>query len=150
LRTTPARKPRTECCCQSVAFIIASIVAPLGDRSIVIRRPCFEQGPAFSEVFELGAAFPAFALETDFRLGRALRPDAFEAIDRFFFVFGIEILHSVHHGVAPHHRSPALAIRPAGQDLKAPMGALTYRSTAPIAAVCQSFFDNFTAQFGEF
>src|SRR6202011_5784836 len=28
LRTTPARKPRTECCCQPVAFIIASIVAP--------------------------------------------------------------------------------------------------------------------------
>ena len=28
LPTTPARKPRTECGCQPVAFIIASIVAP--------------------------------------------------------------------------------------------------------------------------
>jgi hypothetical protein len=31
LRTTPARKPRTECCCQPVVFIIAAIVAPVGD-----------------------------------------------------------------------------------------------------------------------
>src|SRR6202040_1009533 len=30
LRTTPAKKPRTECCCQSVAFIIVAIVVPLG------------------------------------------------------------------------------------------------------------------------
>src|SRR5262249_35655771 len=30
LRTTPAKKPRTECCCQPVAFIIAAIVTPLG------------------------------------------------------------------------------------------------------------------------
>src|SRR5262249_17001278 len=30
LRTTPAKKPRTECCCQPVAFMIAAIVAPLG------------------------------------------------------------------------------------------------------------------------
>jgi hypothetical protein len=31
LRTTPARKPRTECCCQPVSFIIAAIVIPGGD-----------------------------------------------------------------------------------------------------------------------
>jgi hypothetical protein len=31
LRTTPARKPRTECCCQPVSFIIAAIVIPVGD-----------------------------------------------------------------------------------------------------------------------
>src|ERR1700735_3210849 len=28
--TTPAKKPRTECCCQSVAFMMAAIVVPLG------------------------------------------------------------------------------------------------------------------------
>src|SRR5262249_22274176 len=28
LRTTPAKKPRTECCCQSVARMMAAIVAP--------------------------------------------------------------------------------------------------------------------------
>ena len=30
LRTTPARKPRTECCCHPVAFIIAAMVVPSG------------------------------------------------------------------------------------------------------------------------
>src|ERR1700731_4388600 len=30
LRTTPAKKPRTECCCQPVAFMIVAIVVPLG------------------------------------------------------------------------------------------------------------------------
>src|SRR5258706_9899318 len=32
--TTPARKPRTECCCQSVAFMIALMVVPFGSYSI--------------------------------------------------------------------------------------------------------------------
>src|SRR5437667_9089048 len=42
LRTTPARNPRTECCCQPVAFIIAAIVAPAGDCSIAMTRDCLE------------------------------------------------------------------------------------------------------------
>jgi hypothetical protein len=41
LRTTPARKPRTECGCQSVASIILAIVAPAGDRSIERTCDCF-------------------------------------------------------------------------------------------------------------
>jgi len=30
LRTTAAKKPRTECCCQPVAFMMAAIVVPFG------------------------------------------------------------------------------------------------------------------------
>jgi hypothetical protein len=30
LRTTPARKPRTECACQPVAFMMAAMVVPCG------------------------------------------------------------------------------------------------------------------------
>src|SRR5215467_7051249 len=37
-RTTPARKPRTECCCQPVAAMMAAIVVP--DRSRSIARTC--------------------------------------------------------------------------------------------------------------
>ena len=40
LSTAPARKPRTECCCHSVAAIIAATVAPDDARSIVISRAC--------------------------------------------------------------------------------------------------------------
>src|SRR5262245_20711171 len=38
LRTMPARKPRTECCCQFVTLIIAPFVAPAGARSIATMR----------------------------------------------------------------------------------------------------------------
>src|SRR6202790_2421683 len=46
LRTTPARKPRTECCCQSVTVMIAAMVAPAGVRSIAMMRACLVSGPA--------------------------------------------------------------------------------------------------------
>src|ERR1700704_3593368 len=43
---TPARKPRTECCCQSVTVMIAAIVAPVGIRSNAMMRACLVSGPA--------------------------------------------------------------------------------------------------------
>jgi len=58
--------------------------------------------------------------------------------------FDIEILHSAHDGIAPHHRSPASAIKPAGQDLGAPLAPKSDDSTAPIAAECQSFLQTLT------
>ena len=66
---------------------------------------------------------------------------------RFFADFDIEILRSVHGGVAPHHRSPASAIKPAGQDPGAPQAPGTDDSTALFAEECQSFLDNFIAGF---
>src|SRR5262245_4857625 len=60
-----------------------------------------------------------------------------------------EILRSVDSGVAPHHRSPASATEPAGQDLGAPLAPGVADSTAPIATECQSFLDNVVAQFGD-
>src|SRR5438552_8479480 len=41
--TTPAKKPRTECCCQSVAFMIAAMVVPFGCRSIPRTVCCFDE-----------------------------------------------------------------------------------------------------------
>src|SRR5258706_3904549 len=41
--TTPAKKPRTECCCHSVAFMIAAIVVPFGCRSIPRTVSCFDE-----------------------------------------------------------------------------------------------------------
>src|SRR6516162_7207466 len=42
LRTTPAKNPRTECCCQPVAFMMAGIVAPSGRLSRLITAACLE------------------------------------------------------------------------------------------------------------
>src|ERR1700692_4836439 len=68
--TTLAKKPRTECCCQSVAFMIAAIVVPFGCRNIPSTVSCLDEalnflaGVDFSDVgfataatFELAARF---------------------------------------------------------------------------------------------
>jgi hypothetical protein len=68
--------------------------------------------------------------------------------ERFFEDFGIGILQSVYGGVAPHHRSPTTANKPAGQDSWALKTPRLDDSTAPIADECQSFLDNVVAQFG--
>jgi predicted phage terminase large subunit-like protein len=83
LRTTPARKPRTECGCQPVAFIIASIVAPVGDCSNAMTRDCFEPRSAL-----LGSGS---LRRDDFVVGTAAGADA---VGRFFADFDIEILRS--------------------------------------------------------
>jgi len=41
---TPAKKPRTECCCHSVTAMMAAIVVPAGARSIVMMRACLVSG----------------------------------------------------------------------------------------------------------
>ena len=61
--------------------------------------------------------------------------------ERFFADCGIGILHSVYGGVAPQHRSPTTANKPAGQDSWALMRPGLDDSTAPIADECQSFLD---------
>src|SRR5258705_6781169 len=48
LRTTPARKPRTECCCHPVAVTRDAIVAPAGVRSIAMMWACLVSAPAAS------------------------------------------------------------------------------------------------------
>src|ERR1700733_15098342 len=52
--TTPAKKPRTECCCQPVTFTIAAIVVPLGSRSMPRTVSCF-----VDERLVIGAGFGA-------------------------------------------------------------------------------------------
>src|SRR5215472_5223740 len=83
-RTTPARNPRIECCCQPVAFIIAAIVAPAGDCSIAMMRDCFEPGSALCGRGGLAiASDDGFAAVVSVCAGRG---------DRFFADFDIEIL----------------------------------------------------------
>ena len=84
LRTTPARNPRAECCCQPVAFIIAAIVAPAGDCNIAMTRDCFEPGSALCGRGGLAIARgDGFAAVVSVCAGRG---------DRFFADFDIEIL----------------------------------------------------------
>jgi hypothetical protein len=115
--------------------MMAAIVAPVGDCSIAMTRACFERASALwvSDPSTDGRnGFAALADEGDFA------GDDF-ANDGFLADFDIEILHSAHDGVAPHHRSPASANKPAGRDLRAPLAPKSDDSTAPITAEYQSF-----------
>src|SRR5258707_9760105 len=109
LRTTPARKPRTECCCHSVTAMIAAIVAPSGFLSIAMTRACLVSGLA-TGLDDAG---------TD-RL-RDTGSVVFRAVERVA-AFGLDL------GLVrgdpptfvpphpPHHPSPARVIHPAGLD----------------------------------
>jgi hypothetical protein len=93
-----------------VAFITAAIVAPAGDCSIAMTRACFERASVLLVFGASADCWEGFAALTDIGDFAGFLAD-----------FDIEILHSVYDGVAPHHRSPASAIKPAGQDLGAPL-----------------------------
>src|SRR3981189_1087994 len=96
-----------------------------------MRRACFEPALFFSGSTMAGCGGFAVVARAAVDLGEC-----------FFEDFGIGILHSVYGGVAPHHRSPTSANKPAGQDSWALMTPGLHDSTAPIADKCQSFLDN--------
>src|SRR4030088_3036397 len=107
LRTTPARKPRTECCCQSVAVIIAAIVAPAGDRSIATMRVFLVSG--FAAVFKepsVDFALPVF---------RVVERAAAFVLD-LGLVMGSSEVHATPSAALPQ---PRPGKRPAGQDPEA-------------------------------
>src|SRR5262245_28330424 len=104
LRTTPARKPRTECCCQPVTSIIEAIVAPAGDCSIAITRDCFESG---SIELLLGSTTGCC---DDFEANTVVD----EAAGDFFAGFDIEILRLVMTTLVPSPPKPRLGRKAGG------------------------------------
>src|SRR4029453_13281336 len=99
LRTTPARKPRTECDCQPVAFVSAAMVAPPGERSIFIAADCFVPGWTAAGGVPFCPAFLGF--------GRILDFAAHFAAVRFFAAFVIGISFGSVATCRLHRRSPA-------------------------------------------
>src|SRR5689334_591166 len=81
LRTTPAKKPRTECCCHPVAFMIAAIVAPLGCLSSPRTVSCLVPPRVEPEAtFPLCAGFFARLAGATFVLLGVLRCDIFQIL----------------------------------------------------------------------
>jgi hypothetical protein len=139
LQITPARKPRTECCCQLVAFINASRVVPLGERNISIAVDCFV--PA-----RLGSGLDSFLHEC-FEFDR-LRSGREGVAVRFLEDFAIWIPLRLERPLGPHHRSPAVAVRRAGHVRAKAVGRRTRASSAPFAQQCQSNLYYFVAHSG--
>src|SRR5258706_16050794 len=96
--TTPARKPRTECCCQSVAFMIALMVVPFGSYSIFSTADRLDDEDAgdFDD-----AAFEAAALIAAVGFGRGgtlllaggfvARGGFWGVFSGFYFGFGVAL-----------------------------------------------------------
>src|SRR5205807_6671316 len=81
LRTTPAKNPRTECCCHPVAFMIAAIVVPLGCLSSPRTVPCLVPPRVEPEApFPLFADFFARLAGATFVLLGVLRCDGTRAV----------------------------------------------------------------------
>src|SRR5208282_377793 len=105
LRTTPAKKPRTECCCQPVAFMMAAIVAPFGCLSRVRTASCLVPPRLEDE-----AVLPGFAS----LFARLLARASLVLLDVLLCdIFGSL---SVGRHRRRHHRSPTVAASPAGRD----------------------------------
>src|SRR5882672_485659 len=108
---TPARKPRTECCCQSVAFMIAAIVLPFASRSIASTASCLEEdgAAAFGDAgFDVTALDEAVGLDraaTALLVGRfAVREDlraVFAVFDlRFLVAIWLSVVRATASGAA--------------------------------------------------
>ena len=108
LRTTPARKPRTECCCHSVAVMIVAIVAPAGIRSSAMIRSCLVSGRKAG----LDDAGADRLREAGLAVFRAIERVAAFA---WIWVWSWNPLRFMRRHPA-HHLSPARANHPAGQD----------------------------------
>jgi len=136
LRTTPARKPRTECCCQSVTFMSAAIVAPVGARSIAMMRACLVSGP------------------TDLDAERADRlRDPGRAVVRVerVAVFGLDLGLAIGGPLmlarrfSPHQLSPARQKHRQGRTPKRAVAASSHHSNALIKPESQSILSNIIA-----
>jgi hypothetical protein len=160
LRTTPAKKPRTECCCQPVARIIVAIVAPAGDRSSASTRDCLvpeaalfgSAVPPLADALAAGpgsAAAPVVGFVVALRLftaGSGLAPESGlwrRAGSGFLADFATRS--SIRLCGYPHHRSPTTAMTPAGRDPTARSAPEVADSTAPFPAGGQSFLTVETA-----
>src|ERR1700704_4091259 len=81
LRTTPAKKPRTECCCHPVAFMIAAIVVPLGCLSRSRTFSCLVPPRVEPEAdFPCFVGFFAYLAGAAFVLLDVLRCDIFDVL----------------------------------------------------------------------
>src|SRR5258708_2153345 len=132
LRTTPARKPSTECCCHSVAAMIAAMVAPAGIRSIARMRACLVSGRDGA----LGDERSDRERGLDLRVFRAAgRVETLYLAFDLDFVMGSSEVMRRH---PPHHLSPARAKPRQGKTPKRAFAASKSHSNAPIKPVSQS------------
>ncbi|MGY4471972.1 hypothetical protein ACVWWK_007681 [Bradyrhizobium sp. LB9.1b] len=99
--TTPAKNPRTECCCQSVAFMTAAIVVPLGLPRSVRTAACFEEAVGFFIALEAGGLARRWADVTGLGIFAAVRFRG--EVDNFDFCIGFRVVIGLSSSAAAKH-----------------------------------------------
>ena len=117
VQSKAAKKPRTECCCQPVAFIMAVMVVPSGEDSRATTRDCLEPG----------SGFLIFGSPVVLGMGVAVGARVGDAADDFFAIFDIEILHSVQSGVSAAPPKPHLGDQAGGAGSLSAFSARDWR-----------------------
>ena len=145
LRAAPAKKPRTECCCQPVTFMTAAIVVPADDCSIAMTRDCFvlRSPPSlltFALVFDCDGDLDATG-----RADLAREEEVLTA--RFLAGFDIGIIHSGNRGLSPPPPKPRLGHKASGAGSQHALCAGNGNSTALFAKQCESCLSNLIAAF---
>src|SRR6202166_2079567 len=133
---TPARKPRTECCCHSVAAIIAAIVAPAGARSMATIWACLVSG----RVADLGDAGADRLRDVGLAFFRAVERVAAFGLD-LGLVMGSSEVHATPSAAPPQPRPG----NGQGQIPKRASAARSHHSNAPIKPESQSFLSKIVA-----
>src|SRR5258705_1295233 len=139
LRTTPARKPRTECCCHCVAVMIGAVVAPAGFRSIARMRACLVSGRV--EVFGDECADRERGLDLLVVRAAGRVETLYLAFDLDFVMGSSEVMRRH----PPHHLGPAQAKPGRARPRSAHSPLQSHRSNAPIKPVSQSNLSNIVA-----
>jgi hypothetical protein len=159
LRTTPARKPRTECCCHPIACAIASTVAPLGACSIAmiragllpVRAVC-TQGIGVAHPIRLWTRLELCGFVRS-RSRCALRPAVLllfegDGVRRFDFAFGIAISFGSAASVTATTEAPPRPSRRRGR-MPERVSALGTVSVALCLGEGLSFLDNLIDGLGQ-
>src|ERR1700682_4067014 len=137
---TPARNPRTECCCHSVAVTRDEIVAPAGVRSIAIIRSCLVLG----RVADLDDADADRLRDAGLAVFWAI-----ERVAAFGLVLGLamgssEVCATPSAGTTS---APPGQITRQGQTPKRALAAPSHHSNAPIKPKSQSILSKIVAHF---
>src|SRR5258708_30562819 len=135
---TPARKPRTECCCQSVAIMIAAIVAPAGVRSIAMMRACLVSG----RVADLDDFVTGRARDLEALVFRAAERVAALAFDLGLVIMGSSEVCATPSAARPQ---PRPGKTPGRADPEAASAAPSLHSNAPIKPKSQSILSKLLA-----
>jgi hypothetical protein len=136
---TPARKPRTECSCHSVAVTIDAIVAPVGVRSIAMMRACFVAARA-AGFDDAGAGRLRDLNLLDFREAERV---AALVVD-LGLVMGSSEVHATPSAAPPQPRPGKFTGQ--GQIPKRASAAPSHHSNAPIKPESQSFLSKIVAR----